>query len=182
MLYNIGYTNTEVIYCHCTLITKVTLLYNTEWQYDHGMAVNYHSKKFYNIGLRCHLVKSISSVPTTVYFLQGIQFHWGYGVWVPYFQSWKVLLGSTCEVQPWKYQPWYVVAILHAMAALVLKQSRLFSISFRLKAKFGLSTFVFERIFEDRELFCSISVILERLSLHRLINERNTVFQGNEIS
>jgi hypothetical protein len=26
------------------------LLYNTEWQYDHGMAVNYCGKKFYNIG------------------------------------------------------------------------------------------------------------------------------------
>jgi hypothetical protein len=23
------------------------LLYNTEWLYDHGMAVNYHGKKFY---------------------------------------------------------------------------------------------------------------------------------------
>jgi hypothetical protein len=50
MLYNIGYTNTAVIYCHSTVITKVMLLYNTEWQYDHGMVVNYHSKKFYNIG------------------------------------------------------------------------------------------------------------------------------------
>ena len=40
MVYNIGYTNTKVIYCHSTLITKVMLLYNTEWQYDHGMAVN----------------------------------------------------------------------------------------------------------------------------------------------
>ncbi len=27
------------------------LLYNTEWRYDHGMAVNYRGKKFYNIGL-----------------------------------------------------------------------------------------------------------------------------------
>ncbi len=26
------------------------LLFNTEWQYDHGMAVNYQGKKFYNIG------------------------------------------------------------------------------------------------------------------------------------
>ncbi len=26
------------------------LLYNTEWQYGHGMAVNYCGKKFYNIG------------------------------------------------------------------------------------------------------------------------------------
>jgi len=25
------------------------LLYNTEWQYDHGMALNYWGKKFYNI-------------------------------------------------------------------------------------------------------------------------------------
>ncbi len=50
LLFNIGYTNTKVIYCHSTLITKVMLLYNTEWQYDHGMAVNYCSKKIYNIG------------------------------------------------------------------------------------------------------------------------------------
>ncbi len=39
-----------VIYCHSTVITKVMLLYNTEWWYDHGKAVNYHGKKFYNIG------------------------------------------------------------------------------------------------------------------------------------
>ncbi len=26
------------------------LLFNTERQYDHGMAVNYQGKKFYNIG------------------------------------------------------------------------------------------------------------------------------------
>jgi hypothetical protein len=44
-LYTIGYTNTKVIYCHSTLITKVMLLYNTEWQYDHEMAINYSSKK-----------------------------------------------------------------------------------------------------------------------------------------
>ncbi len=49
MLYNIGYTNTMVIYCHSTVITKVILIYNTEWWYDHGMAVNYCGKKFYNI-------------------------------------------------------------------------------------------------------------------------------------
>jgi hypothetical protein len=52
MLYNIGYTNTAVIYHHSTVITKVMLLYNIKWQYDHGMAVNYCGKKFYNIGLR----------------------------------------------------------------------------------------------------------------------------------
>jgi len=50
MLYNIGYTNTMAIYRHSTVITKVMLLYNTEWQYDHEMAVNYRSKKFYSIG------------------------------------------------------------------------------------------------------------------------------------
>jgi len=50
MLYNIGYTNTAVIYRHSTIITKVMLLYNTEWQYDQGMAVNYRSKMFNNIG------------------------------------------------------------------------------------------------------------------------------------
>jgi hypothetical protein len=30
MLYNIGYTNTAVIYCHFAVITKVMLLYNTK--------------------------------------------------------------------------------------------------------------------------------------------------------
>jgi len=39
--------------------TAILMFYNTEWRYDHGMAVNYHSKKFYNIGPRrilllCH--------------------------------------------------------------------------------------------------------------------------------
>jgi hypothetical protein len=50
MLYNIGYTNTAVIYHHSKVITKVMLLYNTEWQYDQGMVVNYCGKKFYNTG------------------------------------------------------------------------------------------------------------------------------------
>ncbi len=50
VLYNIGYTKTAEIYCHSRVITKVMLLYNTEWQYDHGMAVNYSGKFFYNIG------------------------------------------------------------------------------------------------------------------------------------
>ncbi len=52
MLYNIGHTNTTVIYCNSTVITKVMLLYNTEWWHDHEMAVNYCSKIFYNIGSR----------------------------------------------------------------------------------------------------------------------------------
>ncbi len=60
MLYRIGYTNTAVIYHHSTVITKVMLLYNTEWQYDHEMAVNCRGKKFYNIGPRhewdCYLI------------------------------------------------------------------------------------------------------------------------------
>jgi hypothetical protein len=50
MLYNIGYTNAIVIYCHSMVITEVIQLNNTEWQYYHGMAVNYHGKMFYNIG------------------------------------------------------------------------------------------------------------------------------------
>jgi hypothetical protein len=41
-----------VIYRHSTVITTVMLLYNTEWQYDHGMEVNYWGKMFYNIGPR----------------------------------------------------------------------------------------------------------------------------------
>ncbi len=50
MLYNIGYINTVVIYLNSTVINKVIWLYNTEWWFDHGMAVYYESKKFYNIG------------------------------------------------------------------------------------------------------------------------------------
>jgi hypothetical protein len=62
MLYNIGNTNTLVIYRHSTVITKVMLLYNTEWQYDHGKAVNYRSKKIYNIGPRLGLaIPSVDS-------------------------------------------------------------------------------------------------------------------------
>jgi hypothetical protein len=50
MLYNIGYTNTMVIYCHSMVITAVILFYNTERRHYHGMAVNYSGKKFYKIG------------------------------------------------------------------------------------------------------------------------------------
>jgi hypothetical protein len=50
MLYNIGYTNTTVIYCHSIVFTKVMLLYNTELQYDHEMAVNYCGKNFITLG------------------------------------------------------------------------------------------------------------------------------------
>ncbi len=49
MLYNIGYTNTKVIYWHSTVITKVMLLYKIQWRYDHGMAVNYCGHMFYNM-------------------------------------------------------------------------------------------------------------------------------------
>jgi hypothetical protein len=52
MLYNIGYTKTVVIYRYSTVVTKVLLLDNTELRYDHEMVVNYHDKKFYNIGPR----------------------------------------------------------------------------------------------------------------------------------
>ncbi len=41
---------TVVIYCNYMEITLVILFYNTEWQQYHGMAVNYHGKKFYSIG------------------------------------------------------------------------------------------------------------------------------------
>ncbi len=50
MPYTIGYTNTVVIYCHSTVITKVMLLYNTEWWHDHGMAVNYCGTFFITLG------------------------------------------------------------------------------------------------------------------------------------
>jgi hypothetical protein len=41
---------TLVIYHHTKVITVVTLFYSMECRYYHGRAVNYHSKKFYNIG------------------------------------------------------------------------------------------------------------------------------------
>ncbi len=52
MFYNIGYTNTMVIYCHSTVIAKGDLFYNTEWQNYLEMAVNYRRKQAYNIGPR----------------------------------------------------------------------------------------------------------------------------------
>ncbi len=57
VLYNIGYTNTTVIYCHTTVITKAMLLYNTEWLYDHGIAANYRSKKFKTLGSGANIIK-----------------------------------------------------------------------------------------------------------------------------
>ncbi len=35
------------------VITTIISVYNTEWWYYHGTAINYCSKKFYNIGTRC---------------------------------------------------------------------------------------------------------------------------------
>ncbi len=60
MLCNIDYTNTMVIYCHATVITKIMLLYNTEWQYDHGMTLNYAEKSFITLGpdTECYNVAS----------------------------------------------------------------------------------------------------------------------------
>ncbi len=49
MIYNIGYTNTIVIYCPSTVIAMIIQLYNTSWWYYYEMAVNYCSKKLYNI-------------------------------------------------------------------------------------------------------------------------------------
>ncbi len=58
MFYNIGFTYTTVFYYHSTVITKVIELYYTEWQYYRGMAVNYHSKMFYNIG-PCTIITTV---------------------------------------------------------------------------------------------------------------------------
>ncbi len=42
---------TAIIYCHSMVFTVIIIMfYNTEWRYDHGMAVNYCGKRFYNIG------------------------------------------------------------------------------------------------------------------------------------
>jgi hypothetical protein len=43
---------TAAIYCHSMVFTVIIMFYNTEWQYDHGMAEKYSGKKFYNIGPR----------------------------------------------------------------------------------------------------------------------------------
>ncbi len=40
----------QVIYCHSMVFTAIIMFYNTGWQQYHGIAVNYHGKKFYNIG------------------------------------------------------------------------------------------------------------------------------------
>ncbi len=50
-----------VIYRHSTVITKVMLLYNTEWQYDHGMAVHYRRKKFITLGPEKAWSRSVTS-------------------------------------------------------------------------------------------------------------------------
>ncbi len=71
MFYNIGYTNTEVIYWHSTVIAKVMLLYNTERQYDHGMTVNYHGKEFYNIGSWCQFHQYFRAAFSYESFLRG---------------------------------------------------------------------------------------------------------------
>ncbi len=44
-----------VIYRHSMVFTAILMFYNTERQYDHGIAVNYCSEKFYNIGPCSHL-------------------------------------------------------------------------------------------------------------------------------
>ncbi len=60
MLYDIGYTNTTVIYHHCTVITKVMLLYSTESWHDHEMVVNYCGKSFITLGPGCQLYQDQS--------------------------------------------------------------------------------------------------------------------------
>jgi hypothetical protein len=62
MFYNIGYTNTVVIYCHCMVISKLIKLYITEWQYYHRMVVNYCSKMLFNIGPRLFWSKTLTKV------------------------------------------------------------------------------------------------------------------------
>ncbi len=67
MLYNISYTNTIVFYCLSTVITKDMLLYNTEWWYDHGMAVNFHWKKLYNTGPWLNRMKTVGRKSLKLY-------------------------------------------------------------------------------------------------------------------
>jgi hypothetical protein len=40
----------KVIYSHSMVFTAILMFYNTGWQQYHRMGVNYHGKKFYNIG------------------------------------------------------------------------------------------------------------------------------------
>ena len=41
----------RVIYCHSMVFTVIIMFHNTGWQQYHGMVVNYHGSKFYNISL-----------------------------------------------------------------------------------------------------------------------------------
>ncbi len=51
-----------VIYFCSTVITKVMLLYNTEWWFYYGMIVKYRGKKLYNIGARDQCYKKFTTV------------------------------------------------------------------------------------------------------------------------
>jgi hypothetical protein len=62
-------------------ITAILMFYNTEWQYDHGMAVNYNGKKFYNNDPWCHEVRVNFGILTTVYIIQSILFHSANMLW-----------------------------------------------------------------------------------------------------
>ncbi len=47
------------------VFTAILMFYNTEWQCNHGMAMNYRGKKFYNIGPRVNV-----GIQTVVYILK----------------------------------------------------------------------------------------------------------------
>ena len=53
---------------------KVKLLFNTEWQYDHGMAVNYRGKKFYNMDSRLMTFSVPAIIAGVAYYLKDILF------------------------------------------------------------------------------------------------------------
>ncbi len=93
MLYNIGYTNTALLYRQSTKITKVMLLYNTEWQYDHGMVVNYCGKKFYNIGPRREIMAKEQSCFCLISFGSMEMFHPVNGLVITRYR-WLILISK----------------------------------------------------------------------------------------
>ncbi len=52
----------RVTYCHSMVCTAILVFYNTGWQQYHGMAVNYHGKKFNNINPSCQFHKTFLDV------------------------------------------------------------------------------------------------------------------------
>ncbi len=102
---------TAVINCHSMVITKVMWLYNTEWWYYHGMAVNYHGKKFYNIGPWWQA--SSTGLPTGLKSKQSwianlsIYKHWAQLIFRAVSYARKMFMKLTTGGDPW----WWAVPV-----------------------------------------------------------------------